>query len=212
MRVDAVPRIAVVSEEHPYELVLTPPAVRAIQRACRKRSRLRVIEFVTGALITEPARVGKPCVRTLRGLRPPAPTASSIGSTTRVAKSSCCASTIVATSTAPDVSRDVGGQASRHPRQVSPERVVGRMILHEGDRPVPFERILGRSVGWRSAYPSGSGCDDARPGERQAEEPPLTKHVHLPRKWLRQDRLIGRVCEMPHTRGAGEARSQDRSA
>ncbi len=56
------------SEEHPYELVLTPPAVRAIQRGLPEAVATAVIESVTGALITEPARVGKPLRADLEGI------------------------------------------------------------------------------------------------------------------------------------------------
>lgn len=56
------------SEELHYELVLTPPAVRAIQRDLPESVAIAVIEFVTGALITEPARVGKPLRADLAGI------------------------------------------------------------------------------------------------------------------------------------------------
>ena len=56
------------SEEHPYERVLTPPAVRAIQRGLPEAVATAVIESVTGALITEPARVGKPLRADLEGI------------------------------------------------------------------------------------------------------------------------------------------------
>ena len=42
-----------------YELVLTPPAVRAIQSGLPEGVAAAVIEFLTGALIDNPRRVGK---------------------------------------------------------------------------------------------------------------------------------------------------------
>ena len=42
-----------------YELVLTPPAVRAIQSGLPEAVAAAVIEFLTGALIDNPHRVGK---------------------------------------------------------------------------------------------------------------------------------------------------------
>lgn len=56
------------SEERPYELVLTPPAVRAVQRGLPESVTTAVIEFVTGALVTAPARVGKPLRADLQGI------------------------------------------------------------------------------------------------------------------------------------------------
>ncbi len=56
------------SEERIYELVLTPPAILAIQRGLAEWVATAVIEFVTGALITEPARVGKPLRADLQGI------------------------------------------------------------------------------------------------------------------------------------------------
>lgn len=56
------------SEERPYELVLTPPAVRAVQRGLPESVATAVIEFVTGALVTAPARVGKPLRADLQGI------------------------------------------------------------------------------------------------------------------------------------------------
>jgi len=56
-----------VSEEA-YELVLTPPAVRAIQLGLPESVATAVIEFVTGALTAEPARVGKPLRADLEGI------------------------------------------------------------------------------------------------------------------------------------------------
>lgn len=56
------------SEDEVYELVLTPPAVRAIQLGLPESVAAAVIEFVTGALIVEPARVGKPLRADLKGI------------------------------------------------------------------------------------------------------------------------------------------------
>ncbi|NMR18928.1 type II toxin-antitoxin system RelE/ParE family toxin [Cellulomonas fimi] len=47
----------------PYELILTPPAVRAVKSALPRAVAEAVIEFVTGALVDNPHRVG----RQLRG-------------------------------------------------------------------------------------------------------------------------------------------------
>jgi mRNA interferase RelE/StbE len=46
--------------EGPYELVLTPPAVRALQSQLPEPVAAAVIEFLTGSLIENPGRVGKP--------------------------------------------------------------------------------------------------------------------------------------------------------
>lgn len=43
----------------PYELVLTPPAIRAIQVTLPEPVAAAVIEFVTGTLVDNPQRVGK---------------------------------------------------------------------------------------------------------------------------------------------------------
>ncbi|MFP5253382.1 MAG: type II toxin-antitoxin system RelE family toxin [Actinomycetes bacterium] len=42
-----------------YELVLTPPAIRAIQTGLPEGVASAVIEFITGALVENPHRVGK---------------------------------------------------------------------------------------------------------------------------------------------------------
>jgi mRNA-degrading endonuclease RelE of RelBE toxin-antitoxin system len=42
-----------------YELVLTPPAVRAIRTGLPEAVAVAVIEFLTGALVDNPHRVGK---------------------------------------------------------------------------------------------------------------------------------------------------------
>jgi mRNA interferase RelE/StbE len=43
----------------PYELVLTPPAVRAVRSRLPEGVAAAVIEFLTGALVENPQRVGK---------------------------------------------------------------------------------------------------------------------------------------------------------
>ncbi|WP_028661058.1 type II toxin-antitoxin system RelE family toxin [Nocardioides insulae] len=52
----------------PYELVVTPPAVRAIQTALPESVATAVIEFLTGALVEDPRRVGKPLRGDLSGI------------------------------------------------------------------------------------------------------------------------------------------------
>lgn len=51
------------STDSTYDLVVTPPAVRGIQSGLPENVAAAVIEFVTGALIDNPQRVG----RQLRG-------------------------------------------------------------------------------------------------------------------------------------------------
>jgi mRNA interferase RelE/StbE len=48
------------TEGSSYELVLTPPAVRSLQTALPEAVAAAVIEFLTGALVENPHRVGKP--------------------------------------------------------------------------------------------------------------------------------------------------------
>jgi mRNA-degrading endonuclease RelE of RelBE toxin-antitoxin system len=57
-----------VTRSDPYELVVTPPAVRAIQAGLPETVAAAVIEFLTGALITDPRRVGKPLRGDLAGI------------------------------------------------------------------------------------------------------------------------------------------------
>ena len=52
----------------PYELVLTPPAVRALQNQLPEPVAAAVIEFLTGSLIENPRRVGKPLRGDLAGV------------------------------------------------------------------------------------------------------------------------------------------------
>ncbi len=51
-----------------YELVLTPPAVRAVQTGLPEPVAAAVIEFMTGPLIANPRRVGKMLRRELTGV------------------------------------------------------------------------------------------------------------------------------------------------
>ena len=51
-----------------YELVLTPPAVRAIQAALPEAVAAAVIEFMTGPLVENPRQVGKMLRRELQGV------------------------------------------------------------------------------------------------------------------------------------------------
>jgi mRNA interferase RelE/StbE len=57
-----------VSSPHRYELILTPPAVRAIRTKLPEPVAAAVIEFMTGALIDNPHRVGKPLHGDLAGI------------------------------------------------------------------------------------------------------------------------------------------------
>jgi len=57
-----------VTDRPPYELVLTPPAVRAIQTLLPEKIAPAVIEFMTGALIENPYRVGKALSGDLAGV------------------------------------------------------------------------------------------------------------------------------------------------
>ena len=50
------------------ELVLTPPAIRAIQTGLPEAVAAAVIEFTTGPLIGNPRRVGKMLRRELQGI------------------------------------------------------------------------------------------------------------------------------------------------
>lgn len=57
------------SSPDPYDLVVTPPAVRAIQVGLPESVAAAVIEFLTGALLADPTRVGKPLRGDLAGIR-----------------------------------------------------------------------------------------------------------------------------------------------
>ena len=54
--------------DEPYELVLTPPAQRALTGKLPEAVAAAVIEFLTTSLIRQPARVGKPLRDDLAGV------------------------------------------------------------------------------------------------------------------------------------------------
>ena len=56
------------SDDKGYELVLTPPAVRAIRAGLPEAVAAAVIEFMTGPLVVNPRRVGKMLRRELAGI------------------------------------------------------------------------------------------------------------------------------------------------
>lgn len=56
------------SAGEPYELIVTPPAVRALQTTLSETVAAAVIEFLTGSLIQNPHRVGKPLRADLAGI------------------------------------------------------------------------------------------------------------------------------------------------
>jgi mRNA interferase RelE/StbE len=51
-----------------YELVVTPPAARALSNHLPEPVAVAVIEFLTTTLVQEPLRVGKPLRRELSGI------------------------------------------------------------------------------------------------------------------------------------------------
>ena len=53
----------------PFELVLTAPATRAIQKGLPEAVAAAVVEFLTGALISDPRHVGKPLRGDLSGIQ-----------------------------------------------------------------------------------------------------------------------------------------------
>jgi len=57
-----------VSHEHPYELVLTPPARRALSDHLPEAVAAAAIDFLTTALLVNPRRVGKPLRGELAGV------------------------------------------------------------------------------------------------------------------------------------------------
>jgi mRNA interferase RelE/StbE len=57
-----------VTDSEPYELVQTPPAVRAIRQQLPETVAAAVIEFVTGPLVENPHRVGIPLRGELAGV------------------------------------------------------------------------------------------------------------------------------------------------
>lgn len=52
----------------PYELIVTPPAARALADGLPEAVATAVIEFLTTSLIAEPRRVGKPLRAELTGI------------------------------------------------------------------------------------------------------------------------------------------------
>ena len=56
------------TDQQPYELVLTPPARRALTERLHEPVAAAVIDFLTTALITQPRRVGKPLRGELAGV------------------------------------------------------------------------------------------------------------------------------------------------
>jgi mRNA interferase RelE/StbE len=54
--------------EVPYELVLTPPAIRAVRSGLPEAVAAAVIEFLTGALVENPYRVGEQLRGDLAGI------------------------------------------------------------------------------------------------------------------------------------------------
>jgi mRNA-degrading endonuclease RelE of RelBE toxin-antitoxin system len=57
-----------VSGAEEYELIVTPPAARALAEGLPEAVATAVIEFLTTALVREPRRVGKPLQRELSGI------------------------------------------------------------------------------------------------------------------------------------------------
>jgi mRNA-degrading endonuclease RelE of RelBE toxin-antitoxin system len=57
-----------VSGAEEYELIVTPPAARALAEGLPEAVATAVIEFLTTALVGEPRRVGKPLQRELSGI------------------------------------------------------------------------------------------------------------------------------------------------
>ena len=55
-------------DDEGYELVLTPPAVRAIRAGLPEAVAAAVIEFMAGPLVVNPRRVGKMLRRELAGI------------------------------------------------------------------------------------------------------------------------------------------------
>ena len=56
------------SADEPFELVVTPPADRALSEQLPEAVAAAVIEFLTTTLISEPRRVGKPLRGELSGI------------------------------------------------------------------------------------------------------------------------------------------------
>jgi mRNA-degrading endonuclease RelE of RelBE toxin-antitoxin system len=57
-----------VSQQDEYELVLTPPARRALTERLPEAVAAAVIDFLTTALVSQPRRVGKPLRGELTGV------------------------------------------------------------------------------------------------------------------------------------------------
>jgi mRNA interferase RelE/StbE len=57
-----------VTEPEDYELIVTPPAARALATQLPEAVVTAVIEFLTTTLVREPRRVGKPLRRELAGI------------------------------------------------------------------------------------------------------------------------------------------------
>jgi len=58
----------VAPDDEPYELVVAGPAARAIAEALPEAVAVAVIDLVTGPLLADPRRVGKPLRRELAGI------------------------------------------------------------------------------------------------------------------------------------------------
>ncbi len=56
------------TEPDAYELVLTPPAIRAIRSGLPEAVAAAVVEFLTGTLVSNPRRVGKQLRGELAGI------------------------------------------------------------------------------------------------------------------------------------------------
>lgn len=56
------------SADEPFELVVTPPAARALSEQLPEAVAAAVIEFLTTTLISQPRRVGKPLRGELSGI------------------------------------------------------------------------------------------------------------------------------------------------
>ncbi|MBA2767598.1 MAG: type II toxin-antitoxin system RelE/ParE family toxin [Sporichthyaceae bacterium] len=56
------------TSSQPYELVVTPPAARAIAEKLPEAVGVAVIDFLTSALVESPRRVGKPLRNDLAGI------------------------------------------------------------------------------------------------------------------------------------------------
>jgi mRNA interferase RelE/StbE len=57
-----------VSDAEEYELIVTPPAARALSEGLPEAVATAVIELLTAALVVEPHRIGKPLQRELSGI------------------------------------------------------------------------------------------------------------------------------------------------